>query len=53
MFFDHIDVAHINSHIVYMKLGNDMSLLNFKNVVAKALTGRYNNRIRGNSPPVG
>ena len=37
LFFDLIDVALVNSHIVYTKLGNDISLLNFKIVEAKAL----------------
>ena len=43
LFFDLIDVALVNSHIVYTKLGNDISLLNFKIVEAKALVGRYSN----------
>ena len=46
MFFDLMDVTHVNSHIVYMTLGDDISLLNFKIVVAKALIGRYSNRNR-------
>ena len=29
------DVALVDCHIVYMKLGNDLSLLNFKMVAAK------------------
>ena len=29
MFFDLIDVALVNSYIVCMKLGHDISLLNF------------------------
>ena len=36
-------VTHVNSHIVYMKLGDDISLLNFKIVVAKTLIGKYSN----------
>ena len=36
-FFDLIDVTHVNSDIVYMKLDDDISLLNFKIVLAKAL----------------
>ena len=44
MFFDLIDIAIVNSHIVYTKLGNSISLLDFKIVVAKSLIGRYNNR---------
>ena len=39
-FFDLMDVKHVNSHIVYMKLGDDILLLNFKIVVAKTLIGR-------------
>ena len=46
MFFDLIDVAIVNIHILYSKLGNDISLLNLKIVVAKALIGRYSNRKR-------
>ena len=38
-----IDVALVKSHVVYKKLGSDISLLNFK-IVAKALIGRYNNQ---------
>ena len=37
MFSDLIDVALVNSHIVYTKLGNEISLLYFKIAVAKAL----------------
>ena len=44
MFFDLIDVTYVNSHIVYLKLDDDISLLNFKILVAKALIGRYSNR---------
>ena len=43
MFIDFIDVALVKSHIVYLKLGNDISLLNLKIAVAKALIGRYSN----------
>ena len=46
MFFDLMDVTHLNSHTVSMKLGNDISLLNFKTVAVKALIGRYSNRNR-------
>ena len=46
MFFDFIDVTLVNSHIVYTKLGNDISLLNFKIVVIKAFIDRYSNRKR-------
>ena len=42
-FFDLIDIALVNSHIVYTKLGNDISLLNFKIGVAKPLIERYRN----------
>ena len=37
IFFDLIDVTYVNSHIVYIKIGKDISLLNFKKVVAKTL----------------
>ena len=46
MFFDLIDIAIGNSHIVYTKLGNSIFLLDFKIVVAKSLIGRYSNRQR-------
>ena len=46
MFFDLKDVTHVNSHIVTMKLGNDISLLNLKIAVVKAVIGRYSNRYR-------
>ena len=46
MVFDPIDVTHVNSQIVYIKLDDDISLLNFKIAVAKALIGRYSNRKR-------
>ena len=46
IFFDLMDVSHINSHIFYIKLGNDILLLNFEIVVATALIGRYSNRNR-------
>ena len=42
MFSDLIDI--VNSHIVYTKLSNSISLLDFKIVVAKSLIGRYINR---------
>ena len=41
MFFNLTDIAIVNSHIVYAKLVNSISLLNFKIVVAKSLIGRY------------
>ena len=37
IFFDLIDVTYVNSHIVYTKLGKDISLLNFKKVAANTL----------------
>ena len=43
MFFVIIDVAIVNSHIGHTVLGNEISLLNFKIIVAKALIGRYSN----------
>ena len=46
IFFDLLDVALFNSHIVYSKLGNELSLLNYKVVVANSLIGRYSNRQR-------
>ena len=42
MFSNLIDVALVNSHIVYTKLGNDVSLLNFKTV--EAMFGIYSSR---------
>ena len=32
MFFNLIDIAIVNSHIVYMKLDNSISLLDFNNL---------------------
>lgn len=46
LFFDLLDVALVNSHIVYQQLGNELSLLDFKIAVANGLIGRYNNRKR-------
>ena len=46
MFFDFINFPLENRIIVYTKLGNGISLLNFKTVVVKALIGRYSNRKR-------
>ena len=37
IFFDLIDVTYVISHIVYIKIGKDISLLNFKKVVANTL----------------
>ena len=41
MVFDLIDAVLVNSNIVYTKLDNDISLLNLKIAVGKALLGRY------------
>ena len=46
IFFDLTDVVLVNSHIVYMKLCNKISLLSFKVVVAKYFIGRYSSRKR-------
>ena len=43
MFFDLIDIAIVNSHIVYTKPGNLISFLDFKIVVGKSFIGRYTN----------
>lgn len=43
MIFDLVDVAIVNSHIIYTKYGNDMSLRNFKIGVEKDLIDRYSN----------
>ena len=43
MFFDLIDIAIVNSHIVYTKLGNSICLVDFKIAAAKSLIGRYTN----------
>ena len=43
MFLHLIDIAIANSHIVYTKLGTSISLLDFKIIIAKSLTGRYSN----------
>ena len=43
MLFDLIDVAPVNSYIVYTKRGNNTSLLNFKIVVGEDFIGRYSN----------
>ena len=42
-FFYLMDVELVISHIVYTKLGSDISLLSFKIAVAKAFIGRYSN----------
>ena len=44
MLFNLIDIAIVNSHIVYTKLGNSISLLDFRIIVAKSLIGRYSNQ---------
>ena len=41
MSFDLIHVVLANGHIAYTKLGNNISLLNIKFVVAKTYIGRY------------
>ena len=46
MLFDPMDVTHVNSHTVCMKLGDDILLLNFKIVLAKSLIPRYSNHNR-------
>ena len=46
MFFDFINIAIVNSHLVYTKLCNSIYLLDFKIVVAKSLIERYTNRQR-------
>ena len=46
IFFDLIDIVIVNSHIVYTKFGNSISLLDFKIVVSKSLIERYSNRQR-------
>ena len=51
MFFDLMDVSYVNSYIVYMKLGDDISLLNFKIVVAQPLVSRYSNRLFSTTRP--
>ena len=43
MIFDLVDVAIVNSHIIYTKYCNDMSSLNFKIGVEKDLIDRYSN----------
>ena len=46
IFFDLIDIAIVNSHIVYTKLDNSIFLHDFQIIVAKSFIGRYNNRQR-------
>ena len=47
IFFDLMDVALVNSHIVYQSIGGSkLSLLDFKIVVAQNLIGKYTNRQR-------
>ena len=43
LFFYLIDVTIVISHIVYTKLGSDISLLSFKIALAKTFIGRYSN----------
>ena len=49
MFFDLIDFTLVKSHTVYTKLGNDISLMNFK-IVTKAFVDTAIAKDR--SPPV-
>ena len=46
MFFDLINIAIMNSHIVYTKLGTSIFLLDFKIAVVKSMIARYSNRQR-------
>ena len=46
LFFDMMDVGLVNSHIIHTKVGGDLSLLEYKIVVANMLIGRYTNRKR-------
>jgi len=46
MFFDLVDIALVNSHIVHTKLGNKLTLLEFKIIVVQSLIGKFNNRQR-------
>ena len=39
-----MDVALVNSHIVYQHLNGNVNLLNFKIVIANDLTGKHSNR---------
>ena len=41
-----IDITIVNSRIVYTKVGNSISSLDFKIVVVKSLLGRYSNQQR-------
>ena len=43
MFFDLMDVTHVNSHTVYMELGGDILLPEFQNCCSKSLIGTYSN----------
>ena len=38
-----MDVTYVNSDIVFIKIGDDMLLLNFKTVVAQTAIGRCSN----------
>ena len=46
LFFDLLDVALVNAHIIYQKLGKEISLIDFKIVIANGLIGKYSNRQR-------
>ena len=46
MFLDLMNNTHVNSHMVYRKLRDDISLLKFKIFVGKPLIGRYSNSNR-------
>lgn len=43
IFIDLLDFSHVISHIVYMELGNDISLMNFKVFVVNTLIGSWGN----------
>ena len=50
LFFNLMDIAVVNSHVVYKALyPKGMELLDFKIVIAKSLIGAYNSRCRNTS----
>ena len=50
LFFDLMDIAVANSHVVYKALyPKNMELLDFKIVIAKSLIGAYNSPHRSTS----
>ena len=50
LFFNLIDIAVVNSNVVYKALyPKGMELLDFKIVIAKSFIGDYNNRCRNTS----